>query len=128
MRATPWTISGNDDFTQAMGEGITQATTATLATSLVTTVAEGKKVSQRTASYITEGDKLICRVWMAISQDTLCGADKRDLHISDWCASTSMSIESSRQTPSLVIKIISPFQTNGAPSMLSVASFKVCTR
>jgi hypothetical protein len=36
-------LFGNDGFTQAMGEGITQATAATLAASL----AEVKKVSQR---------------------------------------------------------------------------------
>jgi hypothetical protein len=77
MRATPLTISGNDDFTQAMGEGITQATTATLATSLVTTVAEGKKVSQRTESYTTGEDKLICSAWIEISQDPLCGAEQK---------------------------------------------------
>jgi hypothetical protein len=78
-----------------MAEGITQATTTTLAASLVTTVFDGKKVSQRTVSYITKEDKLLCNAWIEISQDPLCGAEQKRFSYWTLWASTSMSIGSS---------------------------------
>jgi hypothetical protein len=67
MRATPLTSNhcGNDGYTQGMGDGVTQemagkmtqATAATLAPTLAATLADGKKVSQMTASYTVEEDK-----------------------------------------------------------------------
>jgi hypothetical protein len=98
-----------------MGEGFTQATTATLAASLAVTAADVKKVSQRTTSYTTEEDKLQCRGWMDISQDPLCGAEKNDWHIGGGWANI---------LPSIVIENISPLQRDGASSMQNVASSK----
>jgi hypothetical protein len=68
-------LFGNDGFTQSMGEadtqtmaeGITQATAASLAVM----DSDSKKVSQRTASYTTEEDKLLYNAWIEISQDPL---------------------------------------------------------
>jgi hypothetical protein len=78
-------LFGNDGFTQGMGDGvtqdmaeeITQATAETLASSLATTVDDGKKVTQRTSSYTTEEDKLLCAAWIENYKDPLCGAEQK---------------------------------------------------
>jgi hypothetical protein len=57
--------------------GVDLAKLLCLGDHVATTVFKGNKVSQRTASYITEEDKLLCRVWMLISQDPLCGAEQK---------------------------------------------------
>jgi hypothetical protein len=59
-----------DGVTQDMTDEITQATAATLAASLAA-VADGKKVSQRTASYTVEEDKMLYAACIEISQDPL---------------------------------------------------------
>jgi hypothetical protein len=59
-----------------MAREITHAIATTLA-SLATTLADGKKTSQRTVSYRVEEDKMLCDAWIQISQGPLCGAEQR---------------------------------------------------
>jgi hypothetical protein len=78
-------LFANDGYTQGMGNivtqdmarEITQATEATLVASLAATLAVGKKVSQRTASYIVEEDMMLCSAWIEIPRYPLYGAEQK---------------------------------------------------
>jgi hypothetical protein len=38
---------------------------------------KGKRISQRTSSYKTTEDKVLCESWLEISTDPICGAEQK---------------------------------------------------
>jgi hypothetical protein len=78
-------------------------TTTTLATTLSSCFPEGKRISQRTASYTPAEDKVLCEAWLERSTDPICGTE---------------------QKASKAIGVTYPFPRDGASSMPSIASFK----
>jgi hypothetical protein len=52
-------------------------TAAALAATLVGCFLEVKRISQRTASYTTAEDKVLCEAWLEISTDTICGVEQK---------------------------------------------------
>jgi hypothetical protein len=52
-------------------------TAATLATTLASCFPEDKRISQRTASYTLAEDKVVCKAWLEISTDPICGAKQK---------------------------------------------------
>jgi hypothetical protein len=65
------TLFGNDDYTQDMVGEIIQATAATLSASLVATLADDKKISQRMESYIVEGTTCYALLGLRFPKTTL---------------------------------------------------------
>jgi hypothetical protein len=52
-------------------------TAAALATTLAMCFPKSKRISQRTASYTSAEDKVLCKAWLEISTDPICGAEKK---------------------------------------------------
>jgi hypothetical protein len=52
-------------------------TAAALAASISSCFPEGKRISQRTASYTPAEDKVLCEAWMEISTDPFCGTEQK---------------------------------------------------
>jgi hypothetical protein len=52
-------------------------TAVALATTLAGCFPEAKRISQRTASYTPVADKVLCKAWLEISTDPICGAEQK---------------------------------------------------
>jgi hypothetical protein len=52
-------------------------TATSLAATLVGCFREVKRISQRTVSYTSAEDKVLCEAWLEISTDPICGAEQK---------------------------------------------------
>jgi hypothetical protein len=55
-------------------------TTTALAASLASSMANGKRISQRTTSYTPAEDRVLCQAWIEISPDPICGAEQKEFN------------------------------------------------
>jgi hypothetical protein len=61
-----------------VGMSTEEGMTATaLATTLASCFPEGKRISQRTASYMSAEHKILCKAWLEISTDPICSTEQK---------------------------------------------------
>jgi hypothetical protein len=68
--------------------------------------------SKRIGAYTKKEDKLLCKAWMIIVQDRICGTQQKEGHIGGGCKSTS-SIDATCPTILRVIRMIKLFKRGG---------------
>jgi hypothetical protein len=99
-------------------------TAAALAATLAGCFPEGKRISQRTASYTPTEDKVLAKLGWRYQPIPFAVPSKRDSTIGRRWANSSMSKGRFVRNHSKLIRMISLFSRDGAPSMPSVASSK----